>query len=307
MFVAKGELIAFRSILPDSVIYQESPIKFGWCSGVWVKPEYRGQKLSNLLLMEVLKDWSERLMFTNYAVSSERNNLLTNRFRLFQERKGARFYFYPNFNRICAGRKNYDKIKFFLPVLSSAIAAMSFFRSLIYNLSEKKTNYIELDYPDHACKQYINQFPDTFFNRKMQEINWIIHYPWVTTSFHDDLVYPFSYSKINYTLKIVKMWDKNMFAGFFIYTIINSRMKIPYYFTGKDRLHLISGIVNHLAKKEKIEYLTLLDKRLVSLFKKKNHCLAFSKSYTSNIYSSFELPLENPPFIFDGDGDNCFT
>jgi hypothetical protein len=305
LFILNDEIVAFRSILPDTVLLQGEKIKFGWCSGVWVKPEYRGEKRSTSLLKEIIKDWDGRLMFTNYVGSSERCNLLSGNFELLKERKGFRFYLYPDFNKILSNRKNYSRLKFILPLLSMCVCSISFFKSLFH--SQLKNKYVELNKPDHECEHHLRNISDSFFNRKAEEINWIIRYPWVTETSQDDYVYPFSYSKINHRLRIVKVFEKESFAGFFIYTIIDLKMKIPYYFINDDHLHLLIEAVTQIAIKEKVAFLTLLDSRLVSLFRKKNSCFVFSKPFVSNIYSSFGHQNIDDALIFDGDGDNCFT
>jgi GNAT superfamily N-acetyltransferase len=307
MFVADSKLIAFRTILPDYVLSQGKTVRFGWCSGTWVDPEHRGQKLSKRLLLSVMEDWRHALMFTNYTLLSEQNNLSTRSFNRQVQRTGLRFYLYPNLNQIYMGRNNYDKIKCLLPFLSFGISALSYVRSSIYHFFCSKMNYTEQDDLDQECKNYLKTCPETFFNRKEKDLDWIIQYPWVTQTGQDDCVYPFSYLKKDYSLKVVKMGKENTFSGFFIYTIIQSKMKILYYFMDADMLPRMLDVVFQIALKNRIEYLTVLDFRLAWLLKRRNNCFAFSRSYTSHIYSSIVVSKEGFQTVFDGDGDYCFT
>lgn len=307
LLLAGDELIAFRTILPDYVLFQGEVIKFGWCSGTWVAPEHRGQKLSIQLLDAVWEDWKGCLMFTNYTHLSERNNLSTHKFDLLEERSGLRFYLYPHLNQIYKDRSGYNKIKFILPLLSFGISTVSFIKSFIYKIFYSKTNYVEIAGLDQECRNCLEKYPDTFFNRKEKELDWIIQYTWITQFNQEDFVYPFSYLKKDYSLKVVKIRKENTFAGFFIYTIIQSNMKILYYFMEASLLPRMIDVVSQLAMKKKIEHLTLLNPPLARLFKKENKCFAFSKNYISNIYSSWTVSNERSLTIFDGDGDNCFT
>jgi hypothetical protein len=307
LLLAGDELIAFRSILPDYVLFQGEIVKFGWCSGAWVTPRHRGQRLSIQLFDAVCEDWKDGLMFTNYTYLSERNYLSTHKFNLLEERIGLRFYLFPHLNQIYKNRSGYSRIKFILPFLSFGISTVSFIRSFIYNIFYSKTNYVEMAGLDRECRNYLKKYPDTFFNRREKELDWIIQYPWITQSNQEDFVYPFSYLKNNYSLKVVKIMEENNFSGFFIYTIIQSKMKILYYFMETNLLPRMIDVVSQLAMKEKIEYLTLLNPPLARLFKKKNKCFAFSKGYISHVYSSLSVSNESSRTIFDGDGDYCFT
>jgi hypothetical protein len=84
-------------------------------------------------------------------------------------------------------------------------------------------------------------------------------------------------------------------------------MKITYHFIKEKQYDLMIDIASELARKNRIEYLTVLDPFMAGLFKRNNKCFAFSKSYTSHIYTSLDLPGEPDKIIFDGDGDNAFT
>lgn len=307
MFIENEILVAFRTILPDYIVLHGEKITFGWCSGTYVNPSYRGQKISVSLLLEVLKDWNKRLMFTNYAEASEYCNLSTRQFKILKARNGSRFYFYPNFNQLYRYRKHYNRIKWVLPLLSFSACTLSFLKSSVCMAFKNKNNYVELSDLDWECENRLRIFPDTFFNRKKQELNWMIRYPWITQSTQDNLIYPFSYLKKNYMMRVVKFFDKNVFAGFFIYTVIDSKMKVIYHFVNENKFDLMINTVSALAKKNRIEYLTILDPVMACLFKKRNKCFAFSKSYTSHIYTSLDALNENDGIIFDGDGDNGFT
>ncbi|GHT72930.1 hypothetical protein AGMMS50262_03070 [Bacteroidia bacterium] len=307
LFVENSQVIAFRTILPDMLVFQGETIFFGWYSGTWVKPENRGQKLSVRLLNEVRNDWGNRLLFTNYAQVSEHCYLETQAFHLLKERTGMRFYLYPDFNQIYKGRKSYHKLKFFLPFLSVAVRSVSLFKSLLFPTKTTPDSYLELPALDEECRNHLRRFPVTFFNRKEAEIDWIIQYPWVTPAQDAGFVYPFSYSDVDFSLKIVKIYENNRFAGFFIYTNVNAKMKIIYHFIDDDKINLMVNIVGLLAKQQHIEYLTVLDPALAYLFKQNANYFAFAKSYTSHVYSALPVANDTNLLIFDGDGDNCFT
>ena len=300
MFVENGELIAFRTVLSDC-IGKNTP--FGWCSGVWVKPEFRGQKLSVKLLHEALNDWNNRLMFTNYAPTSEFCNLSVQRFKVLKKRTGLRFYLYPDFKKMYKERKSYFKP--FFPLLSATVRGISFLKSLV--LPAKAPKFVELNSLDEDCRSFLRNSPATYFNRKEPELDWIIKFPWITSDEYSNFMYPFSFAKIDYSLKIVKVFDDNSFVGFFVYTIVNAKMKLIYHFFETNKENLLVNAVTVLARKNKIAYLNILDPLLAKLFREKSRCFAFSKTISSHIYSSLGIENEQNLTIFDGDGDNCFT
>ena len=299
MFVENGEIIAFRTILSD-FIGKNKP--FGWCSGTWVKSEFRGQKLSVKLLCEVLNDW-DNLMFTNYAPTSEFCNLSTQKFTLLKKRTGLRFYLYPDFREIFGERL--PRLKPLLPLLSATVGGVSFLKSCVFPTKDVK--FIEMDSLDEDCRNFLRNFPATYFNRKEAELDWIIKFPWLTSEKYSDFVYPFSFSEIDYSLKIVKIFDNNSFAGFFIYTIINSKMKLIFHYLENEKLNLMVNAVAALARKNRIAYLSILDPSLANRFREKSRCFAFSKRISFHIYSTLDIANEQNLTVFDGDGDNCFT
>jgi hypothetical protein len=103
------------------------------------------------------------------------------------------------------------------------------------------------------------------------------------------------------------VFDKNRFAGFFIYTLIESQMKITYSFVERTAWNIMAGAVISIAEKNRIEYLTVLNPGTARFLKDRWGFLILSKRYTSNIYSSFNIENSDNKTIFDGDGDNCFT
>ena len=82
------EMLAYRCVLPDR--YAE--IRFGWLSGVWVRPDQRRRGLASMLLDEAFSDWGSQLMFTNYAPESLAVYEKSGRFELYMEKTGVRYY-----------------------------------------------------------------------------------------------------------------------------------------------------------------------------------------------------------------------
>ncbi len=305
IYVDGSNLLSFVTVLADYIFCQGKTIKFGWPSATWVNPDYRGNKLSGKLMETAFHDWNERLMITNYTEVSEKVYLKTQLYYCLEERKGQRFYLYPDFKDICKDRKKYASVQFILPVLTWGTHFSSMLKSF-FSSSSVKNKYIELDRPDDECWQFLAKQKTTLFNRKEKELKWIFDCHWVTGSQHSHFDYPFSYAGIDYSLKVVKIFDQTEFVGFFVYSLVNSKMKILFHYLNLEKVCDTGKIIFKIAKKKRIAYLTVLDFQLI-IFLKKVKYFAFSKTISSHVYSTFPVERDNDGKIFDGDGDNCFT
>ena len=307
LFVENETLIAFRAVLPDLAYNEDgTSFRFAWCSGVWIDPKHRGKKLWQPLLEEAMKDWDNRLLLTNYAPITEALYTKENLFEPLLSRQGHRFYFKPDFKKIFRNRISNPVFRPFLG-LASTIARVAYNIKSKFSVSVPDIRMEELDRPDRECidlMQLVSK--STLFRRGEKELNWILDYPWITEKPDSSCRYPFSYDNIECKIKVVKHYFQNMFAGFFIYSIINREMKVLYHFENKNlELSAVAPILQ-IAKANEISHLTILSSLLSNKIRRKTNYFLFSKPYCSNIYSSFNFSCHDF-LVFDGDGDNCFT
>lgn len=302
MYIEGDELVAFGSVLADEVLTKEGMTHFGWCSSIWTHPDYRGKKLWKPILYEQIKDWGNRMMYTNYAPLSGRLYSGTGWFKLLYPREGARFYLYPDLNALLKERPFYRKIKWLLPIINIAVKAGTGTKRLFYR--NPKIEYTESFLPDDECWTFVkkNTFATTF-NRGKREIEWIANYPWITASDDSDIVFPFSYTNKEYKFATVKLFEERTLKGFFIYTIVSGHMKVLYYYG--TSVSLIATAVSYLALKNQIHYLTILEPEFAKAIQHSRSCFIYHKKYISNVYTTFETSHSSK--IFDGDGDTCFT
>lgn len=300
------KLIAFRTLFADLIWLDENPIRFAWCSGVWVAPKYRGKKLWRSLLKEALKDWNDKLMTTNYASLMERL-YLKSRFEMFKLREGQRFYLFPDFKKILGNRRGFKLIKPILPLFSIISRAKSN-RKLKKHFLVNGLRIKHLQKLDKDCLDLLNSQKDnSMFKRSEHELDWIIDYPWITEESIVDVKYPFSYGNLNRNLDIVKVYKLDEFAGFFVYTIVKNRMKVLYHFSHENQDKFLVNEIVTIALQNKIEYLTITDADLASKLLEKKKLFAFVRDFSLNILSTFEVASNVTRKVFDGDGDNCFT
>jgi len=307
IFLENEALIAFRAVLPDIASNEDgTSFRFAWCSGVWVDPKYRGQKLWLPLLEEVMKDWDNKLLLTNYAPITEALYTKENLFEPVLSRQGRRFYFKPNFREIYKNRISNPVFKLFLS-LATALASLAYSIKSKFSTSVPDIRLEELDRPDQECLDLMQAHSGfSLFRRGEKEINWIINYPWITETEDLSCRYPFSYDKIERKIKVVKHFYQDSFSGFFVYSIIKGEMKVLYHFENKGLESSVVAPILQIAKTNRISHLTILSSLLSGKIRRKTNYFLFSKPFCSNIYNCFNFSCHDFT-VFDGDGDNCFT
>lgn len=267
MLIRDNELLAFRTILTDSIRIQGKEEKFGWYSGTWVHPKYRRLGFSKKLFYESFGDWNKKMMFTNYAESSKSLYLESNSFSMLRERVGMRFYLFPDLYDILKKKKGYSHISWLLFILSGCIEWCVKIKLplLLKGINQECS---EIDYLDEACQNYLKEYhPESLFGRGIDELSWILSDPWVTEKAAAGFNYPFSYSGIKFKMRIVKIIDRNQMTGFFIYSLVNRKMKIIYYFTNKPEFQQMVQAILKIAINLKISHLTILEPQLAAEIK----------------------------------------
>ncbi len=304
----ENKLVAFRSLLPDIINSKHQQIRFAWCSGSWVHPNFRRKGFSKILLRKAYEDWDKKLMFTNYAPSSEKLYLQTGWFKSIHRYKGVRAYLFPKTIKLVAKANSnviskliFSSIDWIISIYSS-IRLWSFNDNPISSLSFKTLNF-----PDKQCYQSINT-THTVFSRGENELKWIFENPWITPEkLEINKKYPFSSISNLFYYKTIKVYSENNFVGFFLFSVRDRHLKTLYW-------HLPNGYEKELAqylklfcKENKIEMATIYKKELAEVLFKRKFPFLHAKKYGQNIYSTFEIPKRSGLYLQDGDGDVIFT
>src|SRR5690554_2012159 len=97
ILISNNQVLAYRTVLQDQFSVEH---KFVWLSGTWTHPEYRFRGYSKTLLNEILKDYEQKVIVTNYG--EEARLLFTKQENLnsFYNLKGKRFYYRLNLKEI---------------------------------------------------------------------------------------------------------------------------------------------------------------------------------------------------------------
>lgn len=304
----ENKLVAFRSLLPDVVNSGDKQIRFAWCSGSWVHPNFRRKGFSQLLLKEAYADWSKKLMFTNYAPNSENLYLKTGWFKPIHQFKGVRAYLFPKTIKLVASANSNVFSKIFFSFVDWIISIYSSIRLWFFNEDPiSAVSFKSRDFPDEQCYQLINT-TRTPFSRNEKELKWTFDNPWISLKKSElDKKYPFSSFSNSFSYKTVKAFSKNDFVGFFLFSIRDGHLKTLYWNLPNGFEEEIANYLKLFCKKNKIEMATIYKKELAEVLFKRKFPFLRAKKYGQKIYSTFEIEKNSYLNFQDGVGDVIFT
>jgi len=305
-----NELVAFRSIFAGVIQTKIQPVRFGWCSGNWVHPDFRRRGFSEMLLKEAYADWDRKLMFTNYAPESEKLYLKSGWFQPIKKFQGARAYLFPKTKKLVkAGKQNILFDIVFL-IIDLGITVLSLIRISFYRVNrQSNTKFVETDFPDKQCFKVFNENkPDHFFNRGEEEFRWIFEYPWLSTNETDFCKsYPFSTYAALFFYRFVKIFVEDEFAGLFVFSVRNGHLKTLLFWINRELEEEVSLYLKRFSIKNRIKILTVYNNKVASHLIRNKFPFLHVKKYGQQIYSTFETGIENMKVFQDGDGDVFFT
>ena len=306
----EGKLVAFRSLFAGIVTTKNEQIRFGWCSGNRVHPDFRRNGFSEQLLKEAHSDWNGKLMFTNYAPSSENLYLKTGWFQSIYEFAGVRGYLFPKTRKLLPAANKNMGLKLLFSVIDFFIAVVSTIRLWFFD-SENNPDYrLEtIQFPDEQCFESIQKNNSTFvFNRNANELKWIFQYPWISKIESTiSKKYPFSSYSSSFIYQTVKIFNKNNFAGFFIFSVKEGHLKTLYFNVPSGIENKVANYLKQFCIKHKIELVTVYKTEIALQFFAQKFPFLHTKKYGQKIYSSFEINVEKKYQFQDGDGDVIFT
>lgn len=309
--IENNQCIAFRSLLPDTIRAKDEYVKVAWMSGNWVKPEFRGQKLSLAIFNEVVKDWGDRLIFTNYSPASEKIYLVSNHFTCFSHKNGMRYYFRSPLRtkHSASGPAIYltslviDKIIDVIWRLVNSIVSQP------DRLNEESENVLDkINFSSTSS----HLFPTSLSNRTTAHFQWIVDNPWLIDGAMKNC-YPFSWQNMGNGVFQKSVIDNNeVVIGFIMMNIKNKTATIPYAYFENDEVGMI--LIKLVLKEiyhQKIIFLTIYNPQLIRLMNGSKKGVLTKKKMFQNYYVSKALcPLLYPADWYqpqDGDGDVAFV
>lgn len=305
----KNEIIAFRTIWADRLLLNGKPVKFGWCSGNWVSTSHRRKGLSGLLLKEVYNDWKGRLMFTNYAPESLSAYIKSGLFPYKIERTGRRFYLNTDFYQLMQQRSRKSFFKLMAILISLLLRIVLFFRMTLYH--SHPTDRVVISAHDHYPEDFFDPHKKShhkLFCREKEEYDWIFSYPWLTTNPVEKVQYPFSQYDPAFRYRFICFEKNEKVIGRLIISNRNGAVKMPYAIAlNEDGARFIARYMIDYCYQNKVKTLTVIDPIWAKRISVERKPFLFSRPFSMNIYSTFDVKRANDVIIHDGDGDSIFT
>jgi GNAT superfamily N-acetyltransferase len=308
-FIEK-QLVAFRSLFADRIFSDNEPIRFAWCSGNWVHPDFRRKGFSEQLLNETYTNWNGKLMFTNYAPNSEKLYLKTGMFQTIHQFQGFRGYLFPKTRKLIQSANKNWVTKFVFSAVDKIIEVFSSMRILFFKSNQNPDfEFKPIQFPDAECYKLLqDNRKNHIFGRGEEELKWIFQFPWISKERQPAAEkYPFSSFSTSFYYQTVKIFRKNEFKGFFIFSVREGHLKTLHFnvFNGIERE--LADYLKRFCAEQKIEVITVYKNELAKQLFKRNFPFLRTKKYGQKIYCSFEIKNRANLQFQDGDGDVIFT
>lgn len=306
----EDQLVAFRSLFAGLVNSGDEQIRFGWCSGNWVHPNFRRKGFSEKLLTKAYSDWDKKLMFTNYAPNSEKLYLKTGWFQAIHNFDGVRAYLFPKTRKLIRASNKNSLTKLLFSILDFFIVQISTFRLLFLKSGlNSEIKFKTFGLPDKECFELIQNIKnENTFNRNEIELKWIFQFPWISktdTSFSEK--YPFSSFSESFYYQTIKVYKNEILKGLFVFSVRNRYLKTLFFKIPDGMEKEISKFLKHYCKTHKIEMLTVYKKEIAKQFFNQKFPFLKLKKYGQKIYSTFKIKTNEKYQFQDGDGDVFFT
>lgn len=308
-FVNK-QLIAFRTIFADKINTTAQIVRFGWCSGNWVHPEFRRKGFSEQLLNAAFSDWNGKLMFTNYAPNSENLYIKTGKFHSIHQFNGFRGYLFPKTKKLIPAANRNVFLSFIFSLVDFIISIVSHIRLWFFRkINNPKIRFEILPSLDEFCFEKLKENKNSYlFSRSKKELEWIFNFPWIENDKNlEKLKYPFSSWSSSFSYFTVKIFAEGKPAGFSLFSVREGHLKTLLMYFPKRLEREIAGFIKSFSKKNKIEVVTVYNSEIANHLFKRKFPFLHAKKYGQKIYSSFEIKDEKQFHFQDGDGDVIFT
>lgn len=306
----KDKLVAYRSLLPDTFQdIQGNARPFAWLSGNWVDPAHRRLGYSTRLLQEAESRWQGRLMYTNYAPASKAVYDHSGRFPLFTERKGKRYYL-----RAAAEELLGDRL--------GGRGLLRFGDQVINRIRERKLHQFEEVNPelcqiekvtrlDANWQELINRLQrESLFGRDAEVFDWILTYPWLTTSKVVPLNYHFSYQAGQFENILLSFTLPDRSKGLLWLLVHNQVLSVPYVFAESEQCfsHMARTLVQYMISRN-CAYTTIRHAFLVKEMASFKQLFLSIRDMPQLIFAhrNIEGQVAREREIQDGDGDVVFT
>ena len=311
LFIAEseGEMVGFRTVLPDVIFVDDKAIRFAWNSGSWTHPDFRRMGISSKILEVVREEWEDRLAFSNYAPASEELYTRGNLFMPFQKLEGFKFFIESDLEGVVSKRFSNWLGSLARPI-DGLINLKKPVSKPVFNLQFEPLESLDRDF----FSSFLNG--KNGFLRGVDELNWIVKNQWISdkTSFEEtQKKYPFSL-KVEAT-ESGWFWIRKggEVIGFMMIFRKEDQVTVPYCYLLEESGEVLADVC-YFAHNQAVSWgcsmLILAKPHLAKAYQESN--LYKYKVARNQVYyftkTLLEAVGEQHDFqIFDGDGDHVFS
>ncbi len=303
-----GDMIAYRAILPD----RHGQVRFGWLSGIWVRPDHRRKGLASRLFEVAYEDWGHQLMYTNYAPEAHALLDKSSKFDLYFERPGVRYYQRSSAAGLLGSRRPvYRRSRLFLSLADGLLNLVQDIR-----IGSRREILRDVDFEEQAkvdieSMDFLERNGGTgFCLRGTEEFDWITSWPWIKTGPARDVRYFFSSVSPDFRNLCLKIRDPGgKMRGFLWLVITGGKMTLPYAVFDSRFSSEASRLVSHYMQTSRINYLTTYQTPFIDSFQPGP--ILGRRRMTQHYFATRDLirQLPDPESVRfqDGDGDVVFV
>lgn len=303
------ELLAYRTLLMDEVETEFGKESIVWFSGVWVRPDYRGQGLAKQLFQMVKEVYGDALMSVDHAPASKALYLSTGDMSPISV-EGRRYYRRFCTSTILGRRQGFlayfkDFWKWFDGKANCIVdwRHNNRLETTIGNYTFSAIEVKDIKEPLFSKLQSNYLFPRTVSNLK-----WVFNNPWVLRGKKDER-YHFSDFAYDFEQLLYRVESKGKTIGYLMFTIKDRQLRIPIFMLEKGEKEAAQFILK-LADFHRLNYLSVFHPKVQSIINTRIFSRLFSKKLTRYYIGSTGLinrikALDK--YLSDGDGDAIFV
>ncbi len=308
------QLMGYLGLLPDSLYTHGKPQPIAWMSCIWVSPAARGKGVAKRLLRAADKQWTSRLLATEFTGPARQ---LYDKMKLFddlQSLNGMRAYLRPNLSFLLPKKHAFWRTsRFLLKGFDLVLTPFNKLRMYAYKRSippEYRWEKVEqLDAPTAAWLK--TQQEAELFARDASSINWMLNHPWLANdeqAVKDQSRYAFSVYAQHFSMPCMKLYHKKQLAGLIILALRDRHLKIPYLYVSEEHIRGLVALLEQYLLEQAVDMLTTYHPALCQYWQKRSpfyHKRPFIRQYL--ISQSLSRRVSQAFKIQDGDGDCAFT
>lgn len=299
-----SHLAGYLGVLPDDLFASDGKrIHVGWLSCLWVNPNLRGHGIGMQMLNQILAEWKQKIILTEFTPEAGRLYEKSGMFRYLPLLQGYRFYFRSCLRRILPPKSAF--LKRCTPVFCLIDSCLN--ACLDLRLKGRRSRALMEN------SNILSEDPITIhsaFRRTNIELDWTGKHPWlipVDDGNHYRERYFFSAVEKDF-IQVIHT-DADHHNSLFLGTIRDGHFKLAYlqYFD----ITFAADVIDHYVSDGTIDYVTIFDLSIHAGMKHAQNrpllCKKIERKWmtTSALYDY--LTDGAHANIAPGDGDSIFT